>query len=113
MCSVRIPDRLLALMSEQGEDGGALRDSCLPADCVADSFLAKAADRVVFEVSSGRFVLGVLIAANAANNRFALESCAGEEMAQAAIVILNRYVVGLEETIDWRTPSLLKIVCEE
>lgn len=101
MCSVGVPDRLLALMSKQREDGGALHDFCLPADCVADCFLAKAADRMVFEVSGGRLVLGVLVATNATNDCFALDSSAGEEMAHAAIMILNAYFLRLEESVDW------------
>ena len=99
-------------MSKQRKDGGTLRDSSLPIDFVAHSLKTEALDCMVFEVSSRSLVLGILIVANTPNTCFAFESGTGEEMAQVAIVILNRYVVKLEKTIDWRMPSLLIAVCK-
>ena len=100
-------------MSKQRKDGGTLHDSSLPIDFVAHSLKTEASDCMVFEVSSRSLVLGILIAVNTPNTCFAFESSTGEAMAQAAVVILNRYVVKLEKTIDWRMPSLLKILCKD
>jgi hypothetical protein len=46
-----VPDRLLALMGEQGEDGGTLCNSSLATSCLLDGLFPKASDHMVPEIS--------------------------------------------------------------
>jgi hypothetical protein len=89
MRSMGILDGLLALMSEKGKDGGARRNCSLATNRVVDSLLTETADSVLFEIRRGRPILRVLEATDPTSSCLALECGTGEEMAQAAIVVLD------------------------
>ena len=54
---MRVPDRLLALMSKKGEDGGTLCNSSLAIHCVLDSLFTEALVCVVLEIGCRGLVL--------------------------------------------------------
>lgn len=111
MRSMRVPDRRLALMSENRKDGRALCNASLAFRCVLDSLLTEASDRMVLEIRRRGLVLRILIAPNTTNSSLALPSGAREEVAHAAIMILNRDPVGLEEAVYWGAPNLFQSLC--
>jgi hypothetical protein len=106
-----VPDRLLALMGEQGEDGGNLCNSSLAASCLLDGLFPKASDRMVPEIACRGLVLRILIVPNPTKTGLALPSCAWEEVAHAIVMVLNRDTIGLKEAIYWGVPSPFQSLC--
>jgi hypothetical protein len=98
-------------MSEKGEDGGTLCNSSLAIHCVLDSLFAEASDCMVLEIGHRGLILRILKAPNSTNSSLALPSCAWEEVAHAAIMILNRDTVRLEEIVYWGAPTLFQSLC--
>lgn len=112
MHSVRVPNWCLTLTSEKQENGSTWSNSSLATDRILDGLLTKASDSMVLKVDSRQLVLRVLEAAHSANGGLALESRTWKEVAQAAIVILNGYSIGLEEIVDRRMPGHFQIFCK-
>ena len=94
-----VVNRLLSLMGKQQEDGGTLCNSSLATHRVLDGLFPKALDCMMLEIGHQELVLQILIALNTTKSGLALLSCTREKVAQAAIMILNRDTIGLEENV--------------
>jgi hypothetical protein len=108
---MRVPDRQLALMIKNRKDGSALCNASLSFRCVLDSLLTEASDRMMLKICRRGLVLRILIVLNTTNSSLALPSGAQEEVAHAAIMILNRDPIGLEEAVYWGVPNLFQRLC--
>ena len=67
---------------------------------------------MVLEVSSRRFVRGVLETADTTYRKLALAGSTREEMNQAVVVILDTNTIQLEKRVHRRTPGPFKSRCE-
>jgi len=86
--TMRILSRLFAFACKQGEDGFFTLGSLLASDSGVDFVFPEAANGMMFQISRGRFVLGVLKASNTTCFDLALGSSTFKEMAGTTIVIL-------------------------
>jgi hypothetical protein len=107
MRTMRVLNRLLALARKGCEDGSVLVLALGILRGRLHSVLSETPDRMVFEISGRRAILGVLVTADTTGLGLAFARGAGKEVAGTAIVDLITDV-GLEECVDRRPPSSLQ-----
>lgn len=66
---------------------------------------------MMLEIGCQGLIFRILKVLDFTNSSLALLSSAWEEVAHAAIMILNRDSVRLKETIYWRAPTLFQSLC--